>query len=121
MSIHYGPDMAQQFTQALDGREQALRKALSALSADDEPAATHEVSDFKDVALRSTDAALDDQQAERLTLALQRVAAARRRLAGGHFGLCQDCGEPIDLRRLQALPEAELCTGCQSAHELPRH
>lgn len=28
------------------------------------------------------------------------------------FGLCAECGEPIPLGRLQAMPEAELCVEC---------
>lgn len=120
MSI-YDSSMAGQFTELLAKREDELRQALAALSADDEPAAPHEVSDFKDVALRSTDAAVDDLQAERIERSLQQVVAAQRRLATEQFGICLDCGEAMDLRRLLALPEAELCTECQSKHEQFRH
>lgn len=31
----------------------------------------------------------------------------------GAYGRCADCGWPIDSQRLQAVPEATLCTRCQ--------
>ena len=31
--------------------------------------------------------------------------------------LCLECGEPIPLARLRALPDAVRCVGCQETHE----
>jgi DnaK suppressor protein len=33
------------------------------------------------------------------------------------FGLCEECEEEISVKRLEALPEATLCTECQSARD----
>ncbi len=30
------------------------------------------------------------------------------------YGLCDSCGQPIDLTRLQALPQANLCLSCKA-------
>ncbi|WP_152220400.1 TraR/DksA family transcriptional regulator [Pseudomonas sp. SCB32] len=40
------------------------------------------------------------------------VGLARLRLADGTYGFCARCGEPIEARRLQALPAAEHCLRC---------
>jgi DnaK suppressor protein len=32
----------------------------------------------------------------------------------GTYGLCDNCGQPIDLDRLQALPQANLCLSCKA-------
>jgi DnaK suppressor protein len=45
------------------------------------------------------------------------VLAALTRLANTTYGRCLDCGEAIDLRRLNALPTAAYCTACQALHE----
>jgi RNA polymerase-binding protein DksA len=37
---------------------------------------------------------------------------ALERLEEGSYGVCQSCGKPIDLERLEALPQAELCIEC---------
>jgi RNA polymerase-binding transcription factor DksA len=43
----------------------------------------------------------------------RRIADARRALADGTYGICRECGRPIDPARLQAVPEAVLCIDCQ--------
>jgi DnaK suppressor protein len=53
--------------------------------------------------------------AERLEL--RRIDAAMARLEEGGYGTCATCQVPIEPRRLQALPWAVLCTGCEEARE----
>jgi DnaK suppressor protein len=40
---------------------------------------------------------------------------ARDRIAEGAYGVCEDCAQKIAPERLEALPEATRCVGCQSA------
>jgi DnaK suppressor protein len=40
-----------------------------------------------------------------------------QKLAGGTFGICEDCDEHIPPRRLMAVPEARLCARCQEFEE----
>ncbi len=54
--------------------------------------------------------------AERLEL--RRIDAAVARLDEGGYGTCATCGATIEPRRLQALPWAVLCTGCEETREL---
>lgn len=54
------------------------------------------------------------QNTERL---LQQVAEALTRFEDGTYGLCCNCGRPIDPARLEALPYAQLCLDCQSKQE----
>jgi DnaK suppressor protein len=48
---------------------------------------------------------------------LSQVHAALARLDNGAYGVCERCGKPIEPRRLEALPYATLCVGCQQASE----
>jgi DnaK suppressor protein len=48
---------------------------------------------------------------------LREVALARQRLADGHYGECQRCGEDIEGARLQALPATALCLRCAALKE----
>ena len=41
------------------------------------------------------------------------VQGALRRMQEGSYGVCLACEEPISAKRLQAVPLAELCLGCQ--------
>jgi DnaK suppressor protein len=46
--------------------------------------------------------------------ALGEVLAALRRMDDGSYGNCEQCAGPIDLERLEVLPQTALCLTCQS-------
>lgn len=46
-------------------------------------------------------------------LNLRRIEAALERLERGEYGICEECGEAISPRRLEAIPWASLCVSCQ--------
>jgi DnaK suppressor protein len=48
---------------------------------------------------------------------LRDVTAALKRIDDGSFGDCERCGEPIADKRLEALPFARFCIGCQRLAE----
>jgi RNA polymerase-binding transcription factor len=48
---------------------------------------------------------------------LAQIDAALARIEAGEYGLCKDCDQEIDPRRLAALPYALLCTECASRRE----
>jgi DnaK suppressor protein len=48
---------------------------------------------------------------------LAQIREALRRIDDGSYGLCLDCGDPIEERRLLALPATAYCTSCQSINE----
>lgn len=103
-----------------------LQRALQlGASLDHELAAVHgetgrDVADFKDFAAEQAVAEVEEVQAEHAAAELGQIRAALARIADGTYGECPDCGDPIDLRRLAALPAAPLCAGCQEAHERQR-
>jgi DnaK suppressor protein len=45
------------------------------------------------------------------------VQAALRRDEQGEFGLCVECGEPVQKKRLEAVPWACHCVACQELQE----
>lgn len=118
---NYEPGMAESFRSLLANREaevRALLRATGDLSEHVTPeASTHEVIDFKDMAVEQSQAVVDDAKAEQATEELQQILAARGRLDDQSYGYCLDCGEAIDERRLRALPAAPYCTPCQAVHE----
>jgi DnaK suppressor protein len=48
---------------------------------------------------------------------IQQIDAALQRIDAGEYGVCRDCGQEIDPRRLTALPYALLCTECAARRE----
>jgi RNA polymerase-binding protein DksA len=45
---------------------------------------------------------------------IRQIEAALQRLSEGTYGTCAKCGEPIDPRRLKALPTAATCISCST-------
>jgi len=45
---------------------------------------------------------------------LAEIEHALEKYEAGTYGLCDSCGQPIELTRLQALPQANLCLSCKS-------
>lgn len=99
-----------------DLRELLQQHAGAAVGATDNPP---EVLDFKDVAAEDRQALIDEATLANATAELRQILAAMRRVEDGSYGECLDCGEPIDERRLLAMPATPYCTACQVIHERP--
>jgi DnaK suppressor protein len=50
---------------------------------------------------------------DRLEEQLLDINRALERIDEGTYGICTNCGQPIQAERLEALPWAELCIDCQ--------
>ena len=48
---------------------------------------------------------------------LQEVDEALDRIANGTYGICEECGGPIGLKRLEARPVAKYCVPCKTKLE----
>ena len=119
----FDSSLAPRFSQRLAQREAELRAILR--SADDMPrdageAEAHEVTDFKEMASEESLSVVDEAQAMQAAVELEQVLSAQQRLADQRYGQCLDCDQPIDLRRLEALPATPYCTACQAIREQPR-
>ncbi|MCA0213998.1 MAG: TraR/DksA family transcriptional regulator [Proteobacteria bacterium] len=115
--------MRQHFHQQLARREAELRLLLrnsGDLGSEAPDTAPRDVVDFKELATEQTQATVDDAKTNHAVHELDQLAAARRRLDDHSYGLCLDCGDAIDLRRLEALPATPYCTSCQAVHEHER-
>ena len=115
----YTNDMAPLFNQLLERREAELRALVRGANSVDRQRfeTSGEVMDFKDFASEESQAVVDEAQATRALHELELVLAARTRLRQKTFGECLGCGNPIDLRRLTALPFTPYCSACQSIQE----
>lgn len=110
------------FSGLLAEREEELLRYLrattgEAVASGDAPV---EMRDFKDIAAEDSRAAIDAAAADQAARDLSAIHAAQRRVEDGTYGICLDCGDPIEERRLAALPATLYCCACQSVHEKPR-
>ena len=50
----------------------------------------------------------------RIRTELANVEHALEKIEQGTYGTCDNCGQPIDPERLEALPQANLCMNCKA-------
>lgn len=50
-------------------------------------------------------------------LLAKKLDQALKRIEEGTFGECQECGDDIETKRLEARPTATLCVGCKEEQE----
>jgi DnaK suppressor protein len=73
--------------------------------------------DLADRASTETDRALELRTRDRQRKLIAKIDAALKRIDDGTYGYCEETGEPISLRRLDARPIATLSIEAQERHE----
>ncbi len=73
--------------------------------------------DLADRASSETDRAIELRARDRQRKLISKIEAALSRLDDGTYGYCEETGEPISLKRLDARPIATLSIEAQERHE----
>jgi DnaK suppressor protein len=73
--------------------------------------------DLADRASSETDRAIELRARDRQRKLISKIDAALSRLEEGTYGFCEETGEPISIRRLEARPIATLSIEAQERHE----
>ena len=73
--------------------------------------------DLADRATSETDRALELRARDRQRKLVAKIDAALARIEDGSYGFCEETGEPIGLKRLDARPIATLSVEAQERHE----
>ena len=73
--------------------------------------------DIADRASLETDRSLELRPRDRERKLISKIDAALRRIEDESYGYCEETGEPISLRRLEARPIATLSIESQERHE----
>jgi DnaK suppressor protein len=73
--------------------------------------------DLADRASAETDRALEFRTRDRERKLLSKIQAALQRIDDGSYGYCEETGDPIGVKRLEARPIATLSLESQERHE----
>ena len=68
--------------------------------------------DSKERAKELEDSEVVDALGNEARTEMAKISAALRRMDAGEYGICVECGERIDLGRLEAYPYADECIDC---------
>lgn len=78
---------------------------------------TRSIPDISDRASEETDRALELRTRDRQRKLVAKIDSALRRIEEGEFGYCEETGDPISLKRLDARPIATMSLEAQERHE----
>ncbi len=96
-------------------KEEIVRQNRETLHVLHEDSAQH--ADIADRATSETDRALELRARDRQRKLIAKIDAALARVEDGTYGYCEETGEPIGLKRLDARPIATLSLEAQERHE----
>lgn len=96
-------------------KEDILREARETLTTLQSENENHP--DLADRASSETDRAIELRARDRQRKLIAKIDAAMSRIDDGTYGYCEETGEPISLKRLEARPIATLSLEAQERHE----
>ncbi len=99
----------------LNWREDILKEAKETLQHLQDESQNHP--DLADRASSETDRAIELRARDRQRKLIAKIDAALQRIEDGTYGYCEETGEPITLKRLEARPIATLSIEAQERHE----
>ncbi|GLS45439.1 RNA polymerase-binding protein DksA [Methylobacterium brachythecii] len=99
----------------LNWKSEILREAQGTLSALQSENENHP--DLADRASSETDRAIELRARDRQRKLTSKIDAALSRIEDRSYGFCEETGEPISLKRLDARPIATLSLEAQERHE----
>jgi DnaK suppressor protein len=88
------------------------RETIEHLQIENEP-----LPDLVDRASSESDRAIELRARDRQRKLISKIDAALDRIADGSYGYCEETGEPISIKRLEARPIATLSIEAQERHE----
>ena len=99
----------------VDWKNDILREARETLEILQQENANHP--DLADRASSETDRAIELRARDRQRKLIAKIDAALQRIEDGTYGFCEETGEPISLKRLDARPIATLSLEAQERQE----
>jgi len=99
----------------INWREDILKEAKETLQHLQDESQNHP--DLADRASSETDRAIELRARDRQRKLISKIDAALQRIDDGTYGYCEETGEPITLKRLEARPIATLSIEAQERHE----
>jgi DnaK suppressor protein len=102
-------------TQLMEKRDAILNEAGKTLSEMTDQ--NSNVPDPNDRATIESDRSFELRIRERERKLLGKIEEALERVEEGSFGICEECGEDIGMKRLEARPVTTLCIDCKTLQE----
>jgi DnaK suppressor protein len=101
----------------LESKQAEILKQIKRARADSLEVAHASFAEVGDLVSASVEKEKAFEYSEAGVNALREIAGALAKLKEGTYGVCERCGKPIGVKRLEAMPSARLCVKCKISEE----
>ena len=105
------------FKKILEEKREALITNAKQTMAEDMTLDSNDLPDEMDLASSEYIQSFTFRLRGREKVFLQKIEKALKKIDDGSFGTCENCEEPISVKRLEARPETTLCIRCKEDQE----
>lgn len=105
------------FKKLLTERRTALLNTLNDNKEQGLGFSSEELPDEIDLASAEADQSLNLRLRDRERVLLKKIERTLQKIEEGEFGVCEQCGEEISVKRLEARPVTDLCIRCKEEQE----
>ena len=105
------------FKTILESKRAALVANAQAMTAENMTLDVNDLPDEMDLASSEGLQSFEFRLRGREKTFLDKIDRALQKIGTGEFGVCEECGEEISVKRLEARPETTLCIRCKEDQE----
>lgn len=105
------------FKKLLEERKTALLNTLNDNKEQGLGFSSEDLPDEIDLATTEADQSLNLRLRDRERVLLKKIERTIQKIDEGEFGICEQCGEEISVKRLEARPVTDLCIRCKEEQE----
>jgi len=107
----------ERFKKILTGQRDGLIETARATLASDLGINVDDLPDEMDLASAEYDHAMNFRLRGREKTLIKKISLALERIDEGEYGICEECGDDISVRRLEARPVTTFCIRCKEEQE----
>ena len=111
------PKLAEQFRKSLLQAREEIIEQMKQRDGSAQEIGQNGIQDIGDESVTISNRNLLMSLSENERVKLMEVDEALDRIENGSFGICEECGEPIALKRLEVIPNARYCITCKEELE----
>ena len=105
------------FKKLLEERKKAVSSVISDIKEEGLGFQTEELADEIDLASSEANQSMNLRLRDRERVLLKKIERTLQKIEDGEFGVCENCGEEISVKRLEARPVTDLCIRCKEEQE----
>jgi DnaK suppressor protein len=105
------------FQKLLESKREALLTSARNMTSEAMTLDTNDLPDEMDLASSEGMQSFEFRLRGREKTFLEKIDRALKKIEAGGFGICEECEEPISVKRLEARPETTLCIRCKEDQE----